>query len=238
VTESGGSLARINIEDKWWIDLRRNELAKRVGGAHVADGVMIAAWRVSQEFWANERREVPLKQFLFIPHAKTIIEVGLAEEKGDFVYVCGTRQYHEWRILRQEAGRRGAAKSNEIQSSKRQQKSASDQQTSASSSSSSSNTNPNTLVHQPPLVERLYLDLYPRKEGKSSGIKIILKDLGPDELPQLELAIRNYAEACKGREKKYIKIFPSFAKEWRDWIEPHESTKKTKAIKLDFGGTG
>jgi hypothetical protein len=60
---------------------------------------------------------------------------------------------------------------------------------------------------------------YPRKEGKTRGYAVLLKDCKRSELEFLAIAVNNYAEAASNTEPKYIKHFSTFAKEWRDWIE-------------------
>lgn len=87
----------------------------------MVDGLVLSAWRLSQEYWARDRALVPRKRFLEITGAQILIDVGLAEERGDFIYVSGTTDYHEWRIKKQEAGRKGGLKSQENFSSKLKQ---------------------------------------------------------------------------------------------------------------------
>ena len=68
-------------------------------------------------------------------------------------------------------------------------------------------------------IEALYFQ-YPRKEGKTRGLAKLTKDIKCDEdLLDLEKAIENYAKATVDKERQYIKLFSSFATEWRDWID-------------------
>lgn len=68
-------------------------------------------------------------------------------------------------------------------------------------------------------ILELYEKYYPRKEGRTNGLKKLLKEIKNDaDLISLQIAIKNYATAKQGTEKKFIKIFSSFAAEWVDWI--------------------
>lgn len=63
---------------------------------------------------------------------------------------------------------------------------------------------------------------YPRKMGKSIGIKRLVKEIKTDEdLDQLSGAIDNYMNHClvNKTEEQYIKHFSTFAACWRDWAE-------------------
>ena len=79
--------------------------------------------------------------------------------------------------------------------------------------------------------EALYQN-YPRKSGKGAGMEACKKKITTLELYlQLEIAIKNYADHCRDREKKHIKYFSSFMKDWRDWLEV-EREEKIKYIKV------
>lgn len=64
--------------------------------------------------------------------------------------------------------------------------------------------------------------LYPRKEGKTRGMKIAARDVRtPEDYEALRRAIGNYAriQELRGTEAKYIKHFATFMGEWRDWVD-------------------
>lgn len=72
---------------------------------------------------------------------------------------------------------------------------------------------------------------YPRKMGKSIGIKKLVKEIKSDEdLEQLSGAIENYANHClrNKTEEQYIKHFSTFAVCWRDWAETQPTTQPKK----------
>ena len=63
-------------------------------------------------------------------------------------------------------------------------------------------------------------EMYPRKEGKARGFKT-LANLTSEEILLLKVAVGNYNAKC-AREKtelKFIKLFSTFANEWRDWVD-------------------
>lgn len=69
-------------------------------------------------------------------------------------------------------------------------------------------------------LESIY-SLYPRKMGKSRGMKT-LKKLKQDSYKDLRAAVINYRNYViqQELEPKYIKLWSTFANEWEDWIEP------------------
>ena len=69
-------------------------------------------------------------------------------------------------------------------------------------------------------VERLYQEFYPRKVGKDKGMKRLAREVKtPEDLANLERAIKNYAKDRAGNEAQYIQHFSSFAGEWKDWVD-------------------
>lgn len=71
-------------------------------------------------------------------------------------------------------------------------------------------------------LEEIYL-LYPRKEGKSEGIRRLKSQIKTaDDFQSVQCAVMNYKKHCieKGLEGKFIKHFSSFVSSWRDWLDP------------------
>lgn len=61
---------------------------------------------------------------------------------------------------------------------------------------------------------------YPRKEGKSKGIKKLKSEITTwEDFQKLSLAIANYAASRIGQDATFTKHFSTFASEWRDWID-------------------
>jgi hypothetical protein len=76
-------------------------------------------------------------------------------------------------------------------------------------------------------IEFIYKEHYPRKEGKTRGIKVLLKDLQENELELFEKSVMNYKSHClaQNTEYQYTKIFSTFAAEWRDWVDYQQVDK-------------
>jgi hypothetical protein len=84
-------------------------------------------------------------------------------------------------------------------------------------------------------LESIY-QTFPRKEGKSKGLKFLTTDLKNDiEVEQCKQASQNYAKAKQGVEIKFIKLFQTWVSEWRDWVEWSPQANSARAeIKVDI----
>lgn len=72
-------MARINIEECWWSDPRRQKLVRLLkGDARLADGLMIQAWRLAQEFCQKDFL-IPIEQFLCLEDSHYLFDCFLAE---------------------------------------------------------------------------------------------------------------------------------------------------------------
>lgn len=68
---------------------------------------------------------------------------------------------------------------------------------------------------------------YPRKIGKSEGIKKCKKEiLAEEDYQALRIAVKNYAAylIAQKTDPKYIKHFSTFMTSWRDWLDPGAGT--------------
>jgi hypothetical protein len=133
-------MARINIEQCWWTDPRREKLGLLLGSMLLADAVVIRAWKVAQEFWGNERGLIPKHIFATLEANANLIQANLAEEREDGFYIRGSSQYLEWVTERRRAAREGGKKSAENRSKKAKQTPTKSKQTQASGSISGSNS--------------------------------------------------------------------------------------------------
>jgi len=90
----------------------------------------------------------------------------------------------------------------------------------------------------PPEIESAYAS-YPRKDGKTAGMKILVRDLAPEDYPLLLAAVNAYAKKVRDEktEKRFVKHWSTFAGVWRDWLEPDAGTCETgpKERVYDFG---
>jgi len=105
-------MPRLNIEDDWWSDPRREALGRLLGNEDMADIVMLKAWRCAQRYWKEGRKLIPRSVFNLLQGAHFILDVGLAKiDDSGHVYVSGSRGQFDWLHRRAEDGRRGGAKS-------------------------------------------------------------------------------------------------------------------------------
>lgn len=136
-------MSRINIEDSLFKDGRFIELAIKMGSRHSALGAVVEAFILAQEFFLNKEsgRMIPLNEWKRRKAVDLVIDAGLAEIRGEFVYVCGAEKQFSWLIQRQDAGLLGGRKkSNAI-------KRTTNQATESGTKATESGSNPLTLTH-------------------------------------------------------------------------------------------
>lgn len=83
--------------------------------------------------------------------------------------------------------------------------------------------------------EKIYQQ-YPRKEGKSRGMKICANQIKTEiDYEKFTKAVSNYTEHCKRTKTdiKYIKHFSTFMSEWRDWVSWSEVQCSTKGRSIE-----
>jgi len=102
-------MARLNIEDNFWSDIRLQLLAERIGYTS-AVGSMVVAFKLAQQFWVQGKL-IPEKIWQASRISEEIFEVGFAERRDEGVYVCGSERHFAWYMEKVEAGRRGGQKS-------------------------------------------------------------------------------------------------------------------------------
>jgi hypothetical protein len=90
-------VARINIEETWWTDPRRAKLARHFSGDYAkADGLVVAMWRVAQEFWSKDRLRIPKEIFETLESWELLVDCKLAILEQSEVYVRGSSQRLNW----------------------------------------------------------------------------------------------------------------------------------------------
>lgn len=99
------TMARINVEDKWFCDPRREILKEKVGRLK-ADGVALNFWKIAQEYYRLETI-IPKEVYFECENAREFLEARLAEDREDGVYIKGSRELFDWIHQRKEAGKRG-----------------------------------------------------------------------------------------------------------------------------------
>lgn len=195
-------MARINIEECWWTDPRREKLAELVGGPMMADALAIRAWRLAQEFWGDGRQLIPPHVFSTLEANAKLIQANLAEEREDGIYVRGSSQRLEWHAIRREAARVGGLKSAEKKRKKVKQTPSKLNQTqpshSHSLSHSSSNSNSGILAlasQTPQTIVAFYCDRWRERNGKNPDIRPkeagqltrLVKDVGLERAKEITL---------------------------------------------------
>src|SRR3990167_3648139 len=109
-------MARLTIEQKWWIDPRRTFLNSLVKDNDAVNGLMLQVWRIAQEYW-GQNQLIPWRVFSKFPHHRAIVESDLAEMRNSaelasttiyefpntpeqasntFVYVRGAKELFTW----------------------------------------------------------------------------------------------------------------------------------------------
>lgn len=106
-------MARINLEQVWWTDPRREKLGNLLGSMLLADAVAIRAWKLAQDFWGNNRGLIPTHVFETLEANSKLIQANLAEVRENGVYIRGSSQYLDWVAEKREAAKKGGKKSAE-----------------------------------------------------------------------------------------------------------------------------
>lgn len=189
-------MARINIENKYWSDLRRSTLIAKIGDHFRVDGIMLNVWKLAEHYWIPHRKMIPFPVWKSIGIPDEIIAVGFAEIiDNEFIYVKGTRENFEWRFNRMSSGRRGgmetAKKNSKQRSSKIKQTAASPSSSSSSSFSSSSSISPSGLKNSETFAS--YAAAYETRYGTTpirnakvnSQLKQFIERVGAEEAPRV-----------------------------------------------------
>ncbi len=148
-------MARINIEDSIYRDPRFLELAMKMGSIDTAIGALVRVWSEAQKWYLTPERMIPLSEWNQRKLPMAVIEVGLAEQVGEKVRVCGSDTQFKWLAQRQNAGRenkgkfgeRNRTESNGIERNESSSSSSFSSSFSSSSSDSLSKTNTRHMSH-------------------------------------------------------------------------------------------
>jgi hypothetical protein len=87
-------MPRINVGEDWFFDPRRTALMEKIG--REVDTVALEMWRLGQTYYCRERSLIPTKIFERAARWKEFEECGLAERRGDGVYIAGSAAQFEW----------------------------------------------------------------------------------------------------------------------------------------------
>lgn len=110
-------MARINVEDSWWVDTRRTKLIKLLGSERLADGAALALWRLAQDYWKKKSgpKNIPLHVFEQFEGYEAFVECGLVEVDRTLseAIVRGASEHFEWLLKSREDGKKGGRASAE-----------------------------------------------------------------------------------------------------------------------------
>jgi hypothetical protein len=115
-------MARVNVEDEWFADatFRRAKLIELVGDQYRADGMAVAAWRLSQHYWKEGKRLIPHDVWKRAGlDALVTCDLAVTEELG--VYVRGAKEQHDWLRKKSVYGKKGGKNSGKARFKKSKQ---------------------------------------------------------------------------------------------------------------------
>lgn len=98
-------MARVNIEDTLWTDLRFMRLCVLLGDELRAIGAIVGAFRLAQKFWFPEKKPIPELQFNCSRLPLALVESGLVVQGDGGFYVCGSEEQFAWLFHRQAGGK-------------------------------------------------------------------------------------------------------------------------------------
>lgn len=93
-------------------DNRFTTLCIKLQSSETAIGALVMAWIVAQEFWKHSQNGIPKSAWKKRLLCNELIACGLAEDRGEFVYMCGSKRQFAWLTQRVEAGRKGGSTRN------------------------------------------------------------------------------------------------------------------------------
>lgn len=105
-------MARINIEDSLLIGKRFEKLMLMLGSKRAALGALVECWAIAQNLWKYSDNGIPRQTWDKEELAEEIILSGLAEDRGDFIYVRGSSEHFGWIRKSVENGKKGGRRPN------------------------------------------------------------------------------------------------------------------------------
>lgn len=132
-------MARINVEDGLFKDARFFDLVIALGSKTMALGACVEAWIVAQQFWKRTKNGIPKPEWATQKLNDALIQAGLAEDRGDFIYVRGSAAHFAWLEKNIESGITGGINSGKARRETIEEKSKRNE-------ANASETNPLTLT--------------------------------------------------------------------------------------------
>jgi len=207
LAQEAKKMAKINIDDTWWVSPRRSALIRILGSEEMADGAAVKLWRLTQDY-CKQGSKIPKECFDLLTCASALLACGLAVEMGDWIHVRGASSL-DAEITAQ------AAVSSDSKDSK-------DSKVKIKIQSSP------IRFEYPEEFSQLW-EIYNRKGDKKESYEVFKKlNLSGDEIAQLTQAIQNYK--LRQPEDQYRKDFQRYLK--TDWRE--DLKERAQPLRLEF----
>ncbi len=100
-------MARINLDDRIFADIRFKALCRIVGNHREAIGTVIEAFQLGQKYWGDDKKLIPFDVWE-LSGLDALIASKLAEKLDMGVYIKGAEKHFEWLVNRQLAGKKSA----------------------------------------------------------------------------------------------------------------------------------
>jgi len=245
-------VARINIEDSLYKDIRFTNLIIKLGSLDTALGAVVRAWSLAQKHFLNEdnARLIPLIEWERQLISKEILNCGLAEVREQGIYVVGAEEQFSWLLQKQSAGKQSAKIKSEKNPTDDQRSSTHVERPSTSSSSSSSISSSNSLSNSNS-NSNLIISAEPKKsvpavvknkvsfkisESKHIGVSQDLVQSWADTYPKefLELSFKEMRNWVLSNEHKAPKSnWSRFMNSWfKRGFENYRKTLKSNPSKI------
>jgi hypothetical protein len=242
-------MARINIEDSLFRDGRFLDLIIKAGDKDKALGMLVRAFIVAQAHYLTDVSEcladasarlIPLNDWKKQGCSDLLIEVGLAEQRGSYIYVSGSERQFKWLIQKQKAGQKGGLSRSKAGASGCLAQDSGSKPLSLTHSLTLNKNKKNTKKKGFKIpddeLERLY-QKYPRRMGKTKGFEKLRKILkSENDVAEFEKALDRFAEltAKQKTEPQFIPHFSTFVNShWQDYLDDDVGATATEKLQGD-----
>ena len=103
-------MARINIEDTFFLDERIAYVSKKIG-KYEASGQFVYIIKLAQRYWLDGRQLIPEKIYALCDFSDEFIQADLVERRDGGLYLKGSEEHFEWYFKRLDASTTGGKES-------------------------------------------------------------------------------------------------------------------------------
>lgn len=253
-------MARLNIEEKLWNDVRFKKLIKKLGEATAIGEWVLVAFE-AQRHWAKGKQPIPDDDWAFGEYNEELINCRLVRKVEGGYHLCGSEEHFDWYLKMLEFSKKGV-ESRKLRKEILDEKDSTVNSTvdgtvdcavngtvdCAVNSTVDSAVNPLTLTLAPTLknniymshpfddrVRELYNEKYPHKKGAvSKPIDVICKNiLNENDFLSFVNAMDCFCIEYRTTEKRFIPQFKTFANNWRDWVNKVLEIEKTDQEQIE-----